>query len=88
VSQDKQLALFPAGTSARRPVTREHLVLARRVTRTARARGPLLVKDLAMILGADLGDVWLAVGIARQWRRVEVRDGIVALAVPHEEGAA
>lgn len=88
MSADEQLALFPAGTAARQPVTRGDIILAKRVARTVRARGPLRVTDLAMILGAEVGDMWLAVGIARQWRRVDVRDGVVALAAAREEGTA
>jgi hypothetical protein len=88
VTQDKQLALFPAAAAATQPVSPVHLRLAKRGIRTVRARGPLRVKDLAMILGADIGDMWTAVGVARQWRRLEVRDGIAALAVPRDEGAA
>ena len=88
MSRDKQLALFPAGVTAHRPVTREHLLLARRAVRTVRARGSLRVADLATILGAEVGEAWLAVGVARRWGRVEVHDGVVALAVPREEGTA
>ena len=86
MSPDRQLELFPADKTTRRPVTPAHLVLAKRGIRMVRARGPLRVRDLATILGADLGDVWLAVGVARQWRRVDVRDGVVVLAATDEEG--
>lgn len=80
--RDGQLELFAAPDSAaRQPVTRAHLILAKRGIRAVQARGPLLVRDLALILGADIGDMWLGVGVARQWRKVEIRDGIVALAV-------
>ena len=87
MSPDRQLELFPAGT-ARQPVTPAHLIFAKRVVRTVRARGPLRVTDLSVILGAGAGDTWLAVGIARRWRSVDVRDGVVSLAAPREEGTA
>jgi hypothetical protein len=87
VTPDRQLALFPAGTT-RQPVTPALLILAKRLARTVRARGPLRVADLSIILGAEAGDTWLAAGIARQWRKVDVRDGVVSLAAPGGEGMA
>jgi hypothetical protein len=86
---DAQLGLFPAaapGKPPRRPVTRAHLLLARRAIRAVTARGPLPVTELAAVLGADLGDMWLAVGIAQQWHRLSVCDGYAAAPAHREEG--
>lgn len=84
---DDQLELFGGDAPqkpARRPVTRGHIVLAKRVARIINGRGPLHVTELATFLGAELPDVYLAVGIAGQWRRVDLCDGFVVPAAPHE----
>jgi hypothetical protein len=86
---DSQLELF-AGPSVpeRQParlVNGATLGLARRLVRAVEARGPQLVTDLSVSLGADLGDTYLAAGIAQQWRRVDVCDGFV---VPAPQEAA
>lgn len=86
---DGQLELFTLpDAAARQSVAPKHLRLSKQGIRILRRRGPLRVKDLALILGADVGDVWLAVGVARKWGKVQVRDGIVALAAAGEEGTA
>ena len=87
MTRDKQLALFPSAT-VRTPLTRAQVALAHRVIRTVMARGPLRLEDLARIRGADLSDVRFAVGVARNWGRVAVRDGVVVLATTGEEGTA
>jgi hypothetical protein len=84
VSPGRQLPLFPTG-AMRRPVSRMHLVLARRAVRAVRARGPGRQADLAAILACDPADLRVAVGIAVQWRRVDGRDGCL-VAVPREGG--
>lgn len=88
---DKQIELFPdAGAPAPksgRVVTRTTIVLARRLARIVEARGPQPVTDLAATLGADLPEVWLAAGVAQQWRRVCLCDGYAAPA-PERKGPA
>jgi hypothetical protein len=76
VSQDKQLPLFAAAT-VRQPVTRRDVILAKRVARIVKARGPIREADLAEALGCGWDDLRLAIGIASQWRRICRADAYV-----------